>query len=342
MDDYTGRRAFITGITGQDGSYLAELLLEKGYDVHGMVRRSSTINRTRLDAIEADPHAHEKRLHLHYGDLTDATSVTNLILETEPDEVYNLGAQSHVRVSFDNPSYTVNVNAMGTLHVLEAVRMLQRHKDVRMYQASTSEMFGGDPDSAPQSETTAMKPRSPYGCAKLYAHLQAINYREAYDLFACCGILFNHESPRRGESFVTRKITIGAGRIREGLQDKLHMGNLNAKRDWGYAKDYVKAMWMMLQQRQPEDYVIGTNETHSVKEFLQLTFGHLELDWREHVAIDPRFYRPTEVHLLLGDSTKAKEQLGWVPETSFEDLVKLMVDADWETAKQQRQVLAAT
>ncbi len=333
--DSPARRAVVTGIAGQDGSYLAELLLGKGYEVHGIVRRSSSITRSRLDALSVAPEVRRKNLVLHYGDLTDPHSLMNLVLDVEPDEIYNLGAQSHVRVSFDNPLYTINVGATGAFSVLEAARLLSKRKDVRFYQASTSEMFGGDPETAPQSETTPFHPRSPYACAKVFAHHQTVNYREAYDMYACCGILFNHESPRRGETFVTRKITRAAARIKEGLQDKLYMGNLDAKRDWGYAKDYVEGMWRMLQQEEPDDYVIATGETHTVEEFLESAFAHLDLQWRDYVEIDPRFFRPSEVDLLLGDPAKAREKLGWEPHTPFQELVKIMVETDWRLAKSE-------
>ncbi len=331
------RRAFVTGATGQDGSYLIELLLSKGYEVHGLVRRTSSMNRGRLDAIAIDDELRKRRLLLHYGDVTDVACLARLILDVQPDEIYNLAAQSHVRVSFDNPLYTVQVGGLGALNILEAVRELSGKKSVRFYQAGTSEMFGGAPGTAPQSETTPFHPRSPYACGKAYAFHQTVNYREAYGLFACNGILFNHESPRRGETFVTRKITLAAGRIREGLQDKLFLGNLDAKRDWGYAQDFVEAMWLMLQQDEPDDYVVATGETHSVEEFLDVSFGRLELDWREHVELDPRFLRPTEVHLLQGDASKAREKLGWKPTTSFAELVCLMVDNDWELARRERE-----
>jgi len=323
-----GRRALITGITGQDGSYLAELLLAKGYEVHGLVRRSSSINTWRLDGIYEDPQQPHKHLFLHYGDMTDSDCLIKLVLELEPDEIYNLAAQSHVRVSFDNPVYTVDVGATGTLRILEAARLLHRRKSVRVYQASTSEMFGGDPATAPQSETTPFSPRSPYACAKVYSFHQIVNYRQAYDMFACSGILFNHESPRRGETFVTRKITRAAARISEGLQKTLYLGNLEAKRDWGYAKDYVEAMWLMLQQDQPDDFVIATGETHTVRDFLQVAFEHVGLDYQDYVEIDSRYFRPSEVNLLLGDAAKAAEKLGWVPRTSFNELARLMVEAD--------------
>ena len=330
----TPRRAFITGITGQDGSYLAELLLAKGYDVHGLVRRASTFNTGRIDHLR-DPHDPHSRLSLHYGDMTDGTSLMNLVLTIEPDEIYNLAAQSHVRVSFDEPIHSVDVDALGTLRLLEAARQLKRHKDVRIYQASSSEMFGQVVET-PQRETTPFHPRSPYACAKVYSYYQIINYREAYGLFACNGILFNHESPRRGESFVTRKITRAATRIREGLQHKVSLGNLDAKRDWGFARDYVEAMWLMLQQDEPEDFVIATGETHSVREFLELTFQRVGLPWSQYVDLDPRYLRPTEVDLLLGDATKAREKLGWQPRTSFRELVNLMVDEDWKLARAER------
>ncbi len=329
------RRALITGITGQDGSYLAEFLLAKGYEVHGLVRRASTFNTQRIEHLYQDPHDAGTRLFLHYGDLTDGTSLTNLVLSLEPDEIYNLGAQSHVRVSFDQPLYTVDVDALGTLRILEAARQLQRHRPVRVYQASSSEMYGQVRET-PQRETTPFHPRSPYACAKVFSFYQTVNYREAYGLHASNGILFNHESPLRGETFVTRKITRGAARIREGLQQKLYLGNLAAKRDWGYAKDYVEAMWLMLQQDEPDDYVIATGETHGVSEFLELTFERLGLKTADHVVVDPRYFRPSEVDLLLGDATKAQQRLGWRPATSFADLVKLMVDHDWMLAREER------
>jgi len=331
----SARTALITGITGQDGSYLAELLLSKGYDVHGVVRRSSSVNRARIDHLTLDPDLADGRLELHYGDLSDGHGLACLIHEIEPDEIYNLGAQSHVRVSFDTPLYTVDVDALGTLRILEAARQLQRRKDVRVYQASSSEMYG-KVHEVPQSETTPFHPRSPYACAKVYSYWQVVNYREAYDLFACNGILFNHESPRRGETFVTRKITRAATRIRESLQSTLSLGNLDAKRDWGYAKDYVEAMWLMMQQDAPDDYVVATGETHSVRDFLLAAFRHVGLPWQQYVRTDPRYFRPSEVDLLLGDASKAREELGWKPKTSFDELVKLMVDADWETARSER------
>ena len=286
------KSALITGITGQDGSYLAELLLAKGYEVHGLIRRSSTFNTARLQPIYQDPHDEGRRLFLHYGDLTDGTALSNLVLTIEPDEIYNLGAQSHVRVSFDQPQYTVDVAALGTLRMLEAVHLLSRRKEVRFYQASSSEMYG-KVHEVPQRETTPFHPRSPYACGKVFAYYQTVNYREAYNLFASNGILFNHESPRRGETFVTRKITRAAARIREGLQEKLYLGNLDANRDWGYAGDYVEAMWLMLQQDEPDDYVVATGETHSVREFLELAFDQVGLRWQDHVEVDPRYLRPS-------------------------------------------------
>jgi len=323
------KRALLTGITGQDGSYLAEWLLDQGYEVHGIIRRTSTFNTDRLDHIYVDPHSEDARLFLHYGDLTDGTMMRRLLEQVQPQEVYNLGAQSHVRVSFDSPEYTTDTVAMGTLRLLEAVRDYQQRTglEVRFYQAGSSEMFG-KVQEIPQRETTPFYPRSPYACAKVYAHWQTINYRESYDLFACNGILFNHESPRRGETFVTRKITRAVARIVAGQQKKLYLGNLDAKRDWGYAKDYVRAMWLMLQQDQPDDYVVATNETHSIREFLDLAFGHVNLDWNDYVEFDPRYLRPAEVDLLIGDSTKARQQLGWEPSVTFEQLVQLMVEAD--------------
>jgi GDPmannose 4,6-dehydratase len=309
-------RALITGITGQDGSYLAELLIAKGYEVHGIIRRSSTFSTERIDHIYGD-------LHLHYGDVTDGGAIARLFGEIDPDEVYNLAAQSHVRVSFDQPAYTAQAVAVGALNVLEAARTIPA---CRVYQASSSEMYGTSPP--PQSETTPFHPRSPYGVAKVYAHWITVNYRESYGLHASCGILFNHESPRRGETFVTRKITRAAARIKLGLQKTLYLGNLDAKRDWGYAGDYVEAMWLMLQQDEPDDYVIATGETHTVREFCELAFARVGLDYRDHVAIDPRYYRPAEVDLLLGDGAKAREKLGWSPRVSFAGLVNMMVDAD--------------
>ncbi|NJN86072.1 MAG: GDP-mannose 4,6-dehydratase [Leptolyngbyaceae cyanobacterium SL_7_1] len=323
------KRALITGITGQDGSYLSELLLEKGYEVHGIIRRTSTFNTDRIDHIYDDPHDEQARLFLHYGDLTDGTTLRRILEEVCPTEIYNLGAQSHVRVSFDSPEYTVDAVGMGTLRLLEAIRDYQHRTgiEVRFYQAGSSEMYGKVQD-VPQKETTPFYPRSPYACAKVYAHWQTINYRESYNLFACNGILFNHESPRRGETFVTRKITRAVARIVAGQQKKIYMGNLDSKRDWGYAKDYVKAMWLMLQQSEPDDYVVATGETHSVKEFLDLAFGYVNLNWQDYIEFDQRYLRPAEVDLLIGDPAKAKEKLGWEPSVSFEQLVALMVEAD--------------
>lgn len=323
------KRALLTGITGQDGSYLSEFLLGKGYEVHGIIRRTSTFNTDRIDHIYVDPHNDQAKLFLHYGDLTDGTTLRRILEEIEPHEIYNLGAQSHVRVSFDAPEYTVDTVAMGTLRILEAIRDYQRRtgNQVRFYQAGSSEMFGKVLE-VPQKETTPFYPRSPYSCAKVYAHWQTVNYRESYNLFACNGILFNHESPRRGETFVTRKITRALARIVAGQQKHLYMGNLDAQRDWGYAKDYVQAMWMMLQQDEPDDYVIATNETHSIKEFLDLAFGYVNLNWEDYVVFDERYLRPAEVDLLIGDSTKAREKLGWEPSVTFEELVHLMVEAD--------------
>lgn len=323
------KKALITGITGQDGSYLAEFLLAKGYEVHGIIRRSSTFNTSRLDSIYADPHQ-KTALRLHYGDLSDASALARLMDRIGPDEVYNLAAQSHVRVSFDSPEYTTDITATGTVRLLEAIR--ESGGKTRFYQASSSEMFGLVQE-VPQRETTPFYPRSPYACAKVYSHWITVNYRESYGLFACSGILFNHESPRRGETFVTRKITRAVAHILHGLQNKLYLGNLDAKRDWGYAKEYVEAMWLMLQQDQPDDYVIATNETHSVREFLEAAFGHAGLDWEKYVEMDPNYLRPAEVDLLIGDYSKARKKLGWEPKTKFADLVKLMVDSDVKLVK---------
>jgi GDPmannose 4,6-dehydratase len=328
------KRALITGITGQDGSYLAELLLEKGYEVHGLVRRSSSFSTGRIDHLYRDPHNVGVKLFLHYGDLTDGQSLTNLILDLEPDEVYNLGAQSHVRVSFDQPAYTFQATGGGALNILEAARQLNKRKTVRVYQASSSEMYG-DVIETPQNEKTPFRPQSPYACAKVFAFHQTVNYRCSYDLFAVNGILFNHESPRRGETFVTRKITRGATRIKLGLQDKLFLGNLEAKRDWGYAKDYVEGMWRMMQHDVPDDFVLATGETHTVQSFVDYVFGQLELDPKEHVEIDPRYFRPAEVNLLLGDASKAKAELGWVAATSLKELASLMVEHDLDLARQE-------
>jgi GDPmannose 4,6-dehydratase len=326
------KKALITGITGQDGSYLAEFLLDKGYEVHGVIRRASVFTTERIDHLYRDPHDPEARMFLYYGDFTDAAGLRRVLDQVMPDEVYNLGAQSHVKVSFEQPEYTGNVDALGTLRLLEAVRDTQEitGKEVKLYQAGTSEMFGAAP--APQSEKTAFYPRSPYAVAKVYAHWITVNYREAYDLFAANGILFNHESERRGETFVTRKITRGACRIKLGLQDKLYLGNLDAKRDWGHAEDYVEAMWLMLQQDQPDDFVIATGETYSVREFVKRVFDHLELDWKEYVEIDPHYYRPTEVEVLLGDATRARRVLGWIPRVGIDELVRRMVEHDLELA----------
>jgi GDPmannose 4,6-dehydratase len=324
------RKALITGITGQDGSYLTELLLAKGYEVHGVIRRSSSFNTARIDHIYQDPHESGARLFLHYGDLADGSVLSRLLREIEPHEIYNLGAQSHVRTSFDVPEYTGEICGLGTIRLLEAMR--QTGITPRFYQASSSELYGIALET-PQRETTPFYPRSPYGCAKAYAFHITRNYREAHDFFACNGILFNHESPRRGETFVTRKITRAACRIKVGLQDKLFLGNLNARRDWGYAPEYVEAMWLMLQQDEPDDYVIATGETHSVSEFLDEVFGLLDLDWRQYVEIDPRYYRPSEVDLLLGDASKAREKLGWQPKVTFRELARIMVEADLEDAR---------
>jgi GDPmannose 4,6-dehydratase len=323
------KRALITGITGQDGSYLSEFLLEQGYEVHGIIRRTSTFNTDRIDHIYEDPHKEGVRLFLHYGDLTDGTTLRRILEEVKPVEIYNLGAQSHVRVSFDSPEYTVDAVGMGTLRLLEAIRDYQHRTgiQVRFYQAGSSEMYGLV-QAIPQTETTPFYPRSPYACAKVYAHWQTVNYRESYGLFACNGILFNHESPRRGETFVTRKITRGVAGIVAGKQKKIYMGNLDAKRDWGYAKDYVKAMWLMLLQDQPDDYVIATGETHSVQEFLEMAFSYVNLNWQDYVEFDERYLRPSEVDLLIGDSTKARQKLGWTPSVTFQELVALMVEAD--------------
>lgn len=327
------RRALVTGVTGQDGSYLAELLYSKGYEVHGLRRRSSTFGTERIEHLIF---GEEPKLQLHYGDLSDGNGLMRLIRELEPDEVYNLAAQSHVRVSFDQPTYTADTTAVGTLRLLEAIRDVQDDtgKQIRFYQASSSEMFGKVVET-PQKETTPFYPRSPYGVAKVYSHWITINYRESYNLHASCGILFNHESPRRGETFVTRKITRGATRIKLGLQDKLFLGNLDAKRDWGFAGDYVEAMWRMLQQDNPDDYVVATNELYSVRDFCEKTFSRLDLDYRKYVEIDPRFYRPAEVELLLGDATKALTVLNWKPQTSFDQLVDMMCENDLAMAQNE-------
>ena len=338
------KTALITGITGQDGAYLAEFLLNKGYIVHGIKRRSSSFNTERIDHLYRDPHERNVNFFMHYGDLTDSTNLIRIIQETQPDEIYNLAAQSHVQVSFDTPEYTANSDAVGTLRLLEAIRILGLEKKTKFYQASTSELYG-KVQEIPQSETTPFYPRSPYGAAKLYAYWVTVNYREAYGIYACNGILFNHESPIRGETFVTRKITMAVARIKNGLQDKLYLGNLDAKRDWGFAGDYVEAMWLMLQQDEPDDFVIATGEMHSVREFVELAFGEvgIGIEWEGEgvdevgvdaatgdvlVEIDPRYYRPTEVELLLGDPTKAKEKLGWEAKVGLRGLVKMMVEGD--------------
>lgn len=333
--------ALITGITGQDGSYLAELLLKKGYEVHGIIRRCSTFNTDRIDHIYTDPHLSGTRMFLHYGDLADGVMLIKLLYEIKPDEVYHLGAQSHVRVSFDIPEYTGDVTGLGTLRILEAIHELHMDKKCRFYQASSSEMYGLVQE-VPQTEKTPFHPRSPYGCAKVYAYWLTVNYRESYGLHATNGILFNHESPRRGETFVTRKITRAATRIKLGLQEKLYLGNLDARRDWGYAKEYVEAMWLMLQQDESDDYVMATNETHSVKEFVMEAFSLLDLDWEKYVEYDKRYERPSEVDLLIGDPAKAKKQLGWEPKVCFKELVKIMVDADLKLARQELAVKQAT
>jgi GDPmannose 4,6-dehydratase len=324
MSSESNKRALITGLTGQDGSYLADLLLDKGYEVHGIIRRSSSFNTGRIEHLYRDPHEQGTRLFSHYGDLSDPVALTRLIYKLEPAEIYHLGAQSHVRVSFDIPEYTFDVTGTGTLRLLEAIR--ESEVQTRFYQASSSEMFGATPP--PQNESTPFHPRSPYAVAKVAAYWATVNYREAYGMFAVNGILFNHESPRRGETFVTRKITRAVARIKAGLQDKLYMGNLDAERDWGYAPDFVEAMWRMLQAEEPDDYVVATGEKHSVREALEVAFAHAGLDYDEHVEIDPRYFRPSEVDSLLGDPAKAREKLGWEPKVRFRELVELMVDAD--------------
>jgi GDPmannose 4,6-dehydratase len=329
------KKALITGITGQDGSYLAEFLIGKGYEVHGIVRRSSSFNTDRLEHLYVDPHSPTAKLRLHYGDLVDGIGLREILTRVRPDEVYNLGAQSHVRVSFEQPVYTVQSDAVGTINLLEAIR--DTGFATKFYQASSSEMYGKVVET-PQTERTPFHPRSPYACAKVFSYWQTVNYREAYNMFAVNGILFNHESPRRGETFVTRKITRAATRIKEGLQDKLFLGNLDAKRDWGFAGDYVEAMWLMLQAKAPQDYVIATGETHSVREFLDEVFGILGLDWNKYVEVDPRYFRPAEVDLLLGDATKARTELKWQPRVTFKTLAKLMTDADWKLAKREKLV----
>jgi len=344
------KKALVTGITGQDGSYLAEFLLDKGYEVHGIKRRASSFNTSRIDHLFQDPHEKEKKLLLHYGDLTDASNLIRIVQKIQPDEIYNLAAMSHVKVSYEMPEYTADTDGLGTLRLLEAIRTLGLENKTKFYQASTSELFSGKPEEAPQNENTPFYPRSPYGIAKLYAYWITVNYREAYNIFACNGILFNHESSKRGETFVTRKITMAATRIKLGLQDKLYLGNLNAKRDWGHSRDSVEAMWLMLQQPEPGDYVIATGEQHSVREFCELAFKELEieLEWQGQgleekgidkktnkviIEVDPKYFRPAEVESLLGDSTKAREKLGWKPKISFEELVKEMVQSDLEESK---------
>ncbi|MEO7597692.1 MAG: GDP-mannose 4,6-dehydratase [Opitutus sp.] len=331
------KKALITGITGQDGSYLAELLLSKGYEVHGVIRRASTFNTARIDHLYRDSHVNGVKLFLHYGDLADSVQMVKLLYELQPDEIYNLGAQSHVRVSFDIPEYTGDVDGLGALRILEAIREAGLVKKVRYYQASSSEMFG-KVQEVPQVETTPFWPRSPYGCAKVYAYWLTVNYRESYGLHASNGILFNHESPRRGETFVTRKITRAATRIKLGLQDSLYLGNLEARRDWGYAKEYVEMMWLMLQQDKPDDYVVATNETHSVQDFCEETFRRLDLDWKKYVKYDDRYERPAEVELLIGNPAKAQRQLGWKPTVLYQELVKIMVDSDLQLAKRELQI----
>jgi GDPmannose 4,6-dehydratase len=330
------KRALITGITGQDGSYLTELLLGKGYEVYGIIRRSSSFNTGRIDHIYQDPHEQGRRLHLVFGDLNDASSLNKILRDVQPDEIYNLGAQSHVRVSFDIPEYTAEVSALGTLRLLEAIRETGL-QHTRFYQASSSELYGKVRE-VPQRETTPFYPRSPYAVAKAYAYWITVNYRESYGLFACNGILFNHESERRGETFVTRKVTRAAALIKLGLQDKLYLGNLDAKRDWGYAPEFVEAMWLMLQQDEPDDFVIATGETHTVRELCETAFGHLGMDWQEHVEIDPRYFRPAEVDLLIGDPSKAKQRLGWQPKVTFTELVRKMVEADLAELKSRHKL----
>jgi GDPmannose 4,6-dehydratase len=323
------KKALITGITGQDGSYLAEFLLKKGYEVHGVIRRSSSFNTKRIEGIYQDPHEKNVKLFGHYGDLTDAENIRKLLFKIGPDEFYNLGAQSHVKVSFEIPEYTANIDGLGVLRVLDAIKDYQDHtgKKVKMYQASSSEMFGSTPP--PQNETSSFHPRSPYGCAKVFAYNIVRNYREAYGLFACNGILFNHESPRRGSTFVTKKITEGVAKIKRGESDKIYLGNLEARRDWGYAPEYCEAMWLMLQQDKPDDYVIGTGESHSVKDFVEAAFKHAGIkNWEKYIGIDPKYYRPSEVDNLIADITKAKKKLGWKPKVKFDELVKIMVNHD--------------
>jgi len=330
------KKALITGITGQDGSYLAELLLAKGYEVHGIIRRASTFNTSRIDHLYQDPHINDVRLFLHYGDIADSTNLIKLLYRLQPDEIYHLAAQSHVRVSFDIPEYTGDVTALGTIRILEAIR--ETKLKTKFYQASSSEMYGKVRET-PQTELTPFYPRSPYAAAKVYSYWSSVNYRESYGMFVCNGILFNHESPRRGETFVSRKITRAAARIAAGLQESLFLGNLDAQRDWGYAKEYVEAMWLMLQQDEPDDYVIATGESHAVHEFLGEAFNYVGLDWHELVEIDPKYYRPAEVDLLLGDASKAKTKLKWEPKTKFKDLVQVMMDADIALAAQEKRAL---
>jgi GDPmannose 4,6-dehydratase len=337
------RVALVTGITGQDGSYLTEFLIRQGYEVHGIVRRASSFNTGRIDHLYEDPHSPHCHMRLHYGDLSDGARLGEVLEAVQPREIYNLGAQSHVRVSFDMPVYTANVVGLGTLRLLEAARDYEQrtNRKLRFYQASSSEMYGKVAET-PQTETTPFHPRSPYACAKLYAYWQTVNYREAFGMFACNGILFNHESPRRGETFVTRKITRTATRIKLGLQDKLYLGNLDARRDWGFAGDYVEAMWLMLQQETPDDYVVATGETHSVREFLDEVFGYLDLDWHDYVGTDPRYYRPAEVDLLLGNPAKARRVLNWEPKVGFRELARMMTDADLQLARQEKRLAEGT
>jgi GDPmannose 4,6-dehydratase len=337
----SAKRALLTGVTGQDGSYLARFLLDKGYEVHGIVRRASVFNTDRIDKLYHDPHIGGAKLTLHYGDLADGSALRHVLEKVAPNEIYNLGAQSHVKVSFEIPEYTADVDAVGTLRLIEAMRdyARERGQPVRYYQAGSSEMFGAS--APPQNERTPFYPRSPYAVSKVAAHWYAVNYREAYGLFICNGILFNHESPQRGETFVTRKVTRAVGRIKEGLQQKLFLGNLEAERDWGFAGDYVEAMWLMLQQEQPDDYVVATGESHSVREFVELAFAEAGLDWTRHVEIDTRYFRPTEVDALRGDATKARRRLGWVPRVGFKELVKMMVAHDLDLAKREQVLRSA-
>ena len=337
MGEKVMKKALITGITGQDGSYLAEFLLTKGYEVHGLIRRASTFNTDRIDHLYRDVHDPDAKIFLYYGDLSVSGPLTDLLHDIKPDEIYHLGAQSHVRVSFDMPEYTGDVTGLGTIRLLEAIR--KAGIKTKFYQASSSEMFGAAPP--PQSETTPFQPQSPYAAAKVYAYFVAKNYRQAYNIFASNGILFNHESPRRGETFVTRKITRAATRIKLGLQKKLYLGNLDAKRDWGFAGDYVEAMWLMLQQEQPDDYVIATGETHSVREFAEKVFEKLDLDYKKYVDIDRKYFRPSEVDVLLGDASRARKALGWAPKVGFEQLIDMMIDADMEIARKEKTLVDA-